>query len=105
MFLLQFIERFKVLNNQVALSSTVNTTSLLKKMSRVGRLVSRELDTDSEAEEDGNLDPSKPWLAEYDRYMNTHESIPSDMTTVQWWGVCKIFKSFRKFVHNIVLPA
>jgi len=30
-------------------------------------------------------------MAEFDRYMNTHESIPDDMSTVEWWGVCIIF--------------
>jgi hypothetical protein len=59
----------------------------LNKTTRIGHLVARELDTDSEAEEETNLDPSKPWMAEFDRYMNTHESIPDDMSTVAWWGV------------------
>jgi hypothetical protein len=63
-------------------------------MTRIGRLVAWELDTDSEAEEETNLDPSKPWMAEFDRYMNTHESIPDDMSTVAWWGVHNIFSCF-----------
>ena len=63
----------------------------LNKTTRIGHLVACELNTDSEAEEETNLDPSKPWMAEFDRYMNTHKSIPDDMSTVAWWGVCDIF--------------
>lgn len=49
----------------------------------------RTIDTDSEGDDevDPLLDPSKPWLAEFDRYLTTVESIPNDMTIAEWWGV------------------
>ena len=90
---LQFIECYKWLNDQAPLSTSAPKMS--KKLSQIGWLVAHELDTDSEAEEDTSLDPLKPWLDEYDRYMNTHESIPDDMTTVQWWGVHIMLNRFQ----------
>ena len=86
---MQFIERYKSLNDQPSSASAISVKAP-QKMTRIGRLVARELDTDSEAEEENNVDPSKPWLAEFERYMGTHESILEDMSTVQWWGVRRI---------------
>ena len=63
-------------------------------MTQIGHLVAQELDTDSEVEEEINLDPSKSWMAEFDRYMNTHESIPDDMSTVHYILPTKICLSY-----------
>ena len=89
---LQFSECYKSLNNSSSSATASGKPS--NKMTRIGRLVAHELDTDSEAEEDTNLDPSKPWMAKFDRYINTHESIPDDLSTVAWWGVCNLFYCF-----------
>lgn len=71
-------------------SSSSLPSNAPKKMSRIGRLVQRNLDTDSEGEDDenGGSDPSKPWMAEFQRYMNTHDLVPEGMSIVEWWGVC-----------------
>lgn len=52
-------------------------------------LVRRRVDSNSNSEDevDPQLDPSKPWLAEYNRYISTIESVPTEMGIVQWWGV------------------
>ena len=49
----------------------------------------RAIDTDSEDEDedDPSSDPSRPWIAEFDRYFTVVESIPDNMTIVEWWGV------------------
>jgi hypothetical protein len=63
---------------------------LAKSNTRINRLVRRNLDPDSEAEEDTSSDKSdtsKSWLEEYNRYMNTHEVVASEMSIVAWWGV------------------
>lgn len=65
-----------------------------KSQSRIGRLVQRNLDTDSEAEDndDGiNVDPLKPWMAEFKHYLDTHEIVPEEMSIVRWWGVSACF--------------
>jgi hypothetical protein len=43
---------------------------------------------DTEEEElEALADPSKPWLWEWNIYLEMHESIPDDMGIVHWWGV------------------
>jgi len=32
-------------------------------------------------------DPSKPWLEEWNLYIQTHETVPEGMGIVCWWGV------------------
>jgi hypothetical protein len=49
-------------------------------------------DTDSESEmEVGSADPTKPWLHEWNTYIQTHEMIPEGMGIVRWWGVSSLF--------------
>lgn len=60
--------------------------------SRISQLVCCHIDTDSEAEDDLPVDGSEsdllqPWMAEYERYINTHDVIPSETNIVAWWGV------------------
>lgn len=46
--------------------------------------------SDSDAEEDiggKNVDPSKPWMAEFRRYLDTHDIIPEGTSIVRWWGL------------------
>jgi hypothetical protein len=41
-----------------------------------------------------NVDSSKPWMAEFRNYLDTLEAtLPSGMSTIQWWGVCIIVPS------------
>ena len=47
-----------------------------------------DTDSDFSDEDSGNLDPLKPWLVEFQRYLNTHDVFSdSSMTIVKWWGV------------------
>ena len=53
---------------------------------------------DSDSDMSDNLnpddnDPTKPWLMEFHRYLNTHDVIPEGTTVVKWWGV-RIFSAF-----------
>ena len=36
---------------------------------------------------DNDSDPTKPWLAEFKRYLMTHDVVPEGMLIVEWWGV------------------
>ena len=33
-------------------------------------------------------DPTKPWLAEFERYLMTHDVVLEGMLIVEWWGAC-----------------
>ena len=33
------------------------------------------------------VDPKKPWLKEFNHYLNTMDEIPDGLDVVQWWGV------------------
>jgi len=56
---------------------------------------------DSDSEDDAtNLesgDSAKPWLAEFNLYLDTVESIPNNIGIVEWWRVCFIFYFIRQF--------
>ena len=114
----QFSERYEVLNNGDP-SSTVGLAPLTRKHGRISRLVQRNLDTDSEDKDaisEGNSDLSKPWAAEFERYINTHESIGEGTSIVQWWGVSPNLASLRieililiffassSLIHTVILP-
>jgi hypothetical protein len=46
----------------------------------------------SDSDDDFNdTDPTKPWLSEFNRYLNTHDVIPEGTTVVKWWGVRTTF--------------
>jgi hypothetical protein len=47
-----------------------------------------DTDSDEPDDEESTLsDPSKPWLIEWNLYLQTHEVIPEGMGIVKWWGV------------------
>ena len=52
-------------------------------------------DSDYDMSDDDNSagDLMKPWLAEYQRYINTRDVVPEGMSLVEWWGVS--LKSFK----------
>ena len=52
----------------------------------------RELDDDEEDNVadtgvDVPDDPQRPWLRDYQAYMDVPEQVPEGWTAVQWWGV------------------
>lgn len=51
-------------------------------------LSSDEGDSDSEFETEDPVNPKAPWMQEFNLYLNTTETVPKDMSIVQWWGVC-----------------
>jgi hypothetical protein len=36
-------------------------------------------------------DPQRPWLRDYQAYINAVEQVPDGWTTIQWWGVSTIY--------------
>jgi hypothetical protein len=55
-----------------------------------------EDDTPDIAASTANFDPSKPWLPDFKRYIDTlEETPPSGMSNIQWWGVCSDTSSFQ----------
>ena len=55
------------------------------------RSLLRELSEDEDEALDIGLDiandPQRPWLQDYQAYMNVVEQIPDGWTAVKWWGV------------------
>jgi hypothetical protein len=67
--------------------------------SKTGRLKKLICEVESDSEDDmldatetvAACDPSKPWLLDFRRYIDTVEATPpSRMSTIQWWGVCNV---------------
>jgi hypothetical protein len=56
----------------------------------------RESDSDMSDDDLDDTDTTKPWLSEFQRYLNTHDVIPEGTTVVKWWGVrmIHIFSTF-----------
>ena len=54
------------------------------------RALLREV-SDDEEETMGNVEPSddpeRPWLRDYQAYLDVREQIPEGWTTIKWWGV------------------
>jgi hypothetical protein len=49
-------------------------------------------DTASEnSDTGGDMDPMRPWFAEWNLYVTTNETMAKDMKIVQWWGVRLVF--------------
>ena len=48
-------------------------------------------DDDDSSDEGGpsaaQADPTKPWLREFNQYLNTIDELSDGQTLVQWWGV------------------
>jgi len=85
----QFEERYKRLQS-CSSDSQPTQNSQPRKQSRMAGLIRRNLDTDSENEDDTDeaLDPAKPWMGEFKRYLDTVDVVPDNMNIVRWWGVC-----------------
>jgi hypothetical protein len=69
----------------------------VKKGRGSGIKITRLLRELSESEDDGNVptpsaadvpvDPRKPWLKDFNHYLNTFDQLAENQTIVQWWGV------------------
>lgn len=60
-----------------------------KKQKTKGLLRTYDTDSDeSDDEDDTSADPSQPWMAEFQWYLNTADILPEDMSVVEWWSVC-----------------
>jgi hypothetical protein len=38
-----------------------------------------------------HLDPTRPWLDEFNEYLQACKTVPEGMSTVEWWGVSFFF--------------
>ncbi|KAF8950693.1 hypothetical protein BDZ97DRAFT_1163754 [Flammula alnicola] len=86
----KFSEQYKRLHAAGTSESQAKDALSARKKSCMQGLLSRNLETDSECEEDDDnpmSDPTKPWMTEFHRYIDTVEAVPDDMDIVQWWGV------------------
>jgi hypothetical protein len=45
-----------------------------------------------------SIDPKKPWLKEFNYYLNTVDEIPNGLTVVKWWGVRVLFTFLQMHV-------
>lgn len=45
-------------------------------------------DSGSEMEAEVLIDPKELWMREFNLYLNTLETVPKEMSVIQWWGVC-----------------
>ncbi|KAG6838737.1 hypothetical protein C0991_009085, partial [Blastosporella zonata] len=41
---------------------------------------------DSDLEDDTPADLAKPWLSEFQQYLDTNDIVPDGMSIVKWWG-------------------
>jgi hypothetical protein len=49
-----------------------------------------ESDIDDMADSVIPIDPAKPWLKEFNFFLNSVDQLADGQTIVQWWGVCRI---------------
>lgn len=85
---LQFKERYDKLNE----SNGSAPPPPRKKRKTLGLLREDDSDSDdSDNEDDISADPTQPWLAEFQRYLDTNDIMPEEMSVVEWWGVRIIF--------------
>ena len=83
----QFKERYEVLRGQ-----TQSKSSVLAAKPRINKLL-QELSDDEDCDHpdkgpkvsEVSEDPSRPWLPEFQAYLDTTEHVPDDWTTIQWW--------------------
>lgn len=64
--------------------------SVQKKRTRISKLLRELSDSDEESEQGSHTQSSQtqtPWKIEFDRYLDTHEQLPDNMSVIQWWGV------------------
>lgn len=92
--ILQFKERF------LRLASESTLQPVRKKKVPRHRAMMALLDDDSESESPAAVSHSAspspaptqesatPWLQEFNKYLDTEEELPPDVTAVTWWGVC-----------------
>lgn len=90
---MQFIERYEKIHGESS------STLVIKKKKTLTRRNSDDTESESESEVE-TLNPTKPWLNEWDLYLQTHETVPEDMGIVRWWGVRLPFFCFCFIIHS-----
>jgi hypothetical protein len=105
----QFIERYEHLHRS---NTTLASQSQAKKRTTTTKKGQRRNvdDTASENSDTGGdlVDRMRPWLAEWNLYVNTNETIAKEMKIVQWWGVRLVYLTFKnlqctKFLSSLML--
>ena len=88
----QFKQRYEKLNSDSAIPVHVKkghrATSNVKTL--LCELDSSDDDNTSDSESGPSAvpsDPTKPWLKEFNHYLNTVDKLSDSQTIVQWWGV------------------
>jgi hypothetical protein len=66
----------------------------------------RELESSDSDESSDNLgpstlvDPTKPWLKEFNQYLNAIDELSDGQTIVQWWGVSIFLFNIQLFCDH-----
>ena len=70
---------------------------LLREMPSSQLLANYTTDDDHLADNNPTVDPnaSKPWLVEFNQYLNGADSVPEKMSLTQWWGVSQLITHRR----------
>ena len=83
---LQFKDRWLSLSDNAKGGS-----SMQSKKGRKLRTLLRELSDDEDVIKDSRVevpdDPQRPWLHDYNAYIDVLEQVPEGWTSIQWWGV------------------
>lgn len=61
-----------------------------RKQNKKLALLLNDLDSDDEAtttQASFTTDLSKPWMQEFNQYLNGVDDVPAGMSLIQWWGV------------------
>lgn len=84
-----------------------------RKQRKSGKLATLFAD-DSEDEPDTTSVPTaptagsqKPWLMEFNQYLNGNDEVPEGMTLIHWWGVsiCIAITFFHELIICVILIA
>ncbi|KAF9464647.1 hypothetical protein BDZ94DRAFT_1353562 [Collybia nuda] len=82
-----FKERYNLLSN---VATRENEKQPPQKKQKTALLRMHNSDSDKSDCDNALSNPSQSWIDEFQRYLNTTDILPDDMTEVEWWGVSHI---------------
>jgi len=72
------------------LRSGIKVTRLLRELSDDDMDNDNSDSTPAPSASVASLDPRKPWLQDFNYYVNTFDQLAENQTIVQWWGVSRL---------------
>lgn len=61
-----------------------------KKLAKLFEELSSDDDTPTPTMIPSPADSQKPWLWEFNQYINRVNEVPDGMSLIRWWGVCLV---------------